>query len=39
MVAIVGKSGSGKSTILNMNGLLETYDNGEILFKGENSLI
>lgn len=33
IVAIVGKSGSGKSTILNMIGLLETYDDGEILLK------
>lgn len=33
IVAIVGKSGSGKSTILNMIGLLETYDGGEILLK------
>lgn len=35
IVAIVGKSGSGKSTILNMIGLLETYDSGEIFLKGE----
>ncbi|MFO3716923.1 ABC transporter ATP-binding protein [Anaerococcus sp. ENR1011] len=35
IVAIVGKSGSGKSTILNMIGLLETYDDGEILLKGK----
>lgn len=33
IVALVGKSGSGKSTILNMIGLLETYDGGEILLK------
>lgn len=33
IVAIVGKSGSGKSTILNMIGLLETYDGGDILLK------
>ena len=33
IVAIVGKSGSGKSTILNMIGLLEAYDGGEILLK------
>ena len=33
IVAIVGKSGSGKSTILNIIGLLETYDGGEILLK------
>ena len=29
-VALVGPSGCGKSTILNMNGVLETYERGEI---------
>lgn len=32
--AIVGGSGSGKSTFLNILGTLDTYDEGEILFEG-----
>ena len=35
IVAIVGKSGSGKSTILNMIGLLEEIDSGEIKIYGK----
>ena len=36
MIALVGPSGSGKSTILNIIGLLETYDNGTVsLFEQE----
>lgn len=33
-VSIVGKSGSGKSTILNILGMVEEYDAGEYLFNG-----
>ena len=37
MVAIIGKSGSGKSTILNIIGLLENYNSGKLkLFDKEN---
>ena len=31
MVAIMGSSGSGKSTMLNILGILDSYDNGEYL--------
>ena len=34
-VTIVGKSGSGKSTMLNILGLVEEYDAGEYLFNGK----
>lgn len=34
LVAITGKSGSGKSTILNMIGLLESIDSGSIKING-----
>lgn len=37
MVAITGKSGSGKTTILNIMGLLEKPDGGDIRLFGENS--
>ena len=33
-VTIVGKSGSGKSTMLNILGLVEGYDAGEYRFNG-----
>ena len=33
-VTIVGKSGSGKSTMLNILGLVESYDRGEYWFNG-----
>jgi len=33
-VTIVGKSGSGKSTMLNILGLVEGYDSGEYIFNG-----
>lgn len=36
LVAITGKSGSGKSTILNMIGLLESVDSGSIKINGNN---
>ena len=36
LVAITGKSGSGKSTILNMIGLLESIDRGSIKINGNN---
>lgn len=36
--ALVGPSGCGKSTLLNLIGGLDTADNGEILFNGENIL-
>ena len=35
-VVIIGKSGSGKSTILRCTNLLEQIQQGEILFKGKN---
>lgn len=35
IVSIIGKSGSGKSTILNMIGMLESIDSGDIKIKGE----
>ena len=35
IVALIGKSGSGKSTVLNMIGLLETIDSGEIKIKSQ----
>ncbi|MDD2766511.1 MAG: ABC transporter ATP-binding protein [Candidatus Moranbacteria bacterium] len=35
-VAITGSSGSGKSTILNLIGLLDDPTSGEILFNGKN---
>ena len=31
-VAITGDSGSGKSTLLNVISLIDTYDEGEVLF-------
>ncbi|MFJ4261989.1 ABC transporter ATP-binding protein [Paenarthrobacter nicotinovorans] len=34
MVAVTGKSGRGKSTVLNMMGLLETYDSGTLSLFG-----
>jgi lipoprotein-releasing system ATP-binding protein len=36
MVAIVGASGVGKSTLLHVLGTLERPDHGEILYQGEN---
>lgn len=35
-VAIMGPSGSGKTTLLNIIGMLETPDEGEVLFRGES---
>ena len=35
IVALIGKSGSGKSTVLNMIGLLETIDSSEIKIKSQ----
>lgn len=37
MVAITGKSGSGKTTVLNILGLLEKPDRGTVRLFGENS--
>lgn len=37
LVFILGKSGSGKSTILNCLGGLEYIDSGEIIIKGKSS--
>lgn len=34
MIAIMGESGKGKSTLLNMIGLLESQDNGDIMIHG-----
>ena len=36
MVAIMGSSGSGKSTMLNILGLLDGFDSGEYLLAGES---
>lgn len=36
-VFIIGKSGSGKSSLLNVLGGLDRYDSGEILIKGKSS--
>lgn len=36
-ISIIGKSGSGKSTFLNMLGLLDKADSGEIYYGGEKS--
>ncbi|MGL4338465.1 MAG: ABC transporter ATP-binding protein [Turicibacter sp.] len=35
-VVIMGKSGGGKSTLLNILGLLDQFDEGEYIFDGEN---
>ncbi|MGH7867009.1 MAG: ATP-binding cassette domain-containing protein, partial [Candidatus Dormibacteraceae bacterium] len=37
MVAVTGKSGSGKTTVLNIVGLLETPDGGSVRLFGERS--
>lgn len=37
IVAIVGQSGSGKSTLLNVICGVDTYEDGEILFKGNET--
>ena len=37
-VAIVGESGKGKSTLLNIVGLLENVDSGEIIIDGESNI-
>lgn len=37
-VAILGKSGSGKTTCLNIIGGLDRYDSGELIFKGKNTV-
>ena len=39
IVSIIGKSGSGKSTILNMIGMLEKVDSGEIKINGKKITI
>lgn len=36
-ISIMGPSGSGKSTLLSLLGLLETYDEGEYYFSGNNT--
>lgn len=38
MVAIIGESGSGKSTILNIIGLLEPIDSGKYILDGEENI-
>ncbi len=38
MVAITGKSGSGKSTVLNIISGIESADNGRYIFKGNDML-
>lgn len=37
MIFLLGKSGSGKSTMLNLLGGLDKYDSGEIIIKGVSS--
>ena len=37
LVAITGDSGSGKSTLLNVISLIDSYDDGEILFYGNET--
>ena len=37
MVFLLGKSGSGKSTMLNVIGGLDAFDSGEIIIKGKSS--
>ena len=37
MVFVLGKSGSGKSTFLNMVGGLDTLSNGDVIIKGKSS--
>lgn len=37
MIFLLGKSGSGKSTMLNLLGGLDSYDDGEIIIKGVSS--
>jgi ABC-type bacteriocin/lantibiotic exporter with double-glycine peptidase domain len=36
MIFLLGKSGSGKSTMLNLLGGLDRYDSGEIIINGKN---
>src|SRR5436190_20694877 len=36
LLALTGPSGSGKSTILNLAGLIDTPDQGEIVFGGRS---
>lgn len=38
LVALTGPSGKGKTTILNMIGLLETFDEGELLIDGQKNI-
>lgn len=38
MVAIMGSSGKGKTTILNIIGLLENFDEGQLVIDGENNI-
>ncbi|NLK95416.1 MAG: ABC transporter ATP-binding protein [Clostridiales bacterium] len=38
LVAITGESGKGKSTILNILGLLETTDSGQVLICGQGNI-
>ncbi len=38
VISIIGSSGSGKSTLLRCINLLESYQNGSILFEGNNIL-
>lgn len=38
MVSIVGKSGAGKSTVLNIIGLLESIDSGELIIDSNSNI-
>jgi len=38
MIAILGASGKGKSTLLNIIGLIESYDSGDLIICGEKDI-
>ena len=38
MIAILGASGKGKSTLLNIIGLIENYDSGDLIICGEKDI-
>ena len=38
-VAVVGESGSGKSTLMNVISGMDTFEEGEMYYKGEETLL
>ncbi|MCR6513884.1 MAG: ABC transporter ATP-binding protein [Clostridium sp.] len=38
MVALIGNSGKGKTTIMNIIGLLESFDSGKLIIDGEENI-